>query len=114
MKRVKALFYLYHQELRTLLVLALVFGLGAGDMANAQTVSDPWSNFTTLLTTWITGNLGKTLTLIGILASTIVAILSHSFKPLVYGIIFSVILGGLVGIARTFFEAGSNAFGSSW
>jgi len=34
--------------------------------------------------------------------------------PLVYGVILSVVVGGAVGLARMFFEAGSAAFGTNW
>lgn len=112
-RRVKAFFYLYHAELRTLSVVLLAFLIGAGDATFAQT-TDPWANLSDLLIAWITGNLGKFIALVGILISVIAAIVMHSFKPLAYGVIFSVVIGGLVGLARMFFEAGSTAFGTNW
>ncbi len=112
-RKVKAFFYIHHAELRTLSVVLLALLIGAGDTVFAQT-TDPWANLSNLLITWITGNLGKFITLVGIIISTIAAIVMHSFKPLAYGVIFSVVVGGLVGLAKTFFEAGSAAFGTSW
>ncbi len=111
--KVKAFLYFHHTEPRVLSAVFLALLIGAGDAAFAQT-TDPWANLSDLLITWITGNLGKFITLVGIIISTIAAIVMHSFKPLAYGVIFWVVVGGLVGLARTFFEAGSAAFGTSW
>ena len=112
-RRVKAFFYLHHAELRTLSVVLLAFLIGAGDATFAQT-TDPWANLSDLLIAWISGNLGKFIALVGIVISIIVALFMHSFKPLVYGVIMSVAVGGAVGIARMFFEAGAAAFGNNW
>jgi type IV secretory pathway VirB2 component (pilin) len=113
MKSIKTFVYLHHTELRTLSVVFLALLIAGGDAVFAQT-TDPWANLSDLLITWITGNLGKFITLVGIIISITVALIMHSFKPLVYGIIMSVVIGGAVGIARMFFEAGSAAFGTSW
>jgi len=112
-RKVKAFFYIHHAELRTLSVVLLVLLIGAGDTVFAQT-TDPWANLSNLLITWITGNLGKFISLVGIVISIVVALVMHSFKPLLYGIIISVVIGGAVGLARIFFEAGSAAFGTNW
>ncbi|HID04965.1 MAG TPA: hypothetical protein EYP20_04075 [Aigarchaeota archaeon] len=112
-RRVKAFFYIHHAKLRTLSAVLLALLIGAGDTVFAQT-TDPWANLANLLVTWVTGNLGKFLALMGIIISVIVSIVMHSFKPLAYGVIFSLVVGGLVGLARTFFEAGSAAFGTNW
>ena len=111
--RIKTSIYVHHSELRTLSAVFLALLISAGDTVFAQT-TDPWANLSDLLITWITGNLGKFITLVGIIISTIAAIVTHSFKPLAYGVIFSVVIGGLVGLARIFFEAGSAAFGTNW
>ena len=118
LSKAKTFIYLYHSELRTLSVIGLVFVLGVAD-GFAQTggttdASDPWSSITTTIITWITGSLGKLIALVGIIISVIASLITHSFKPLVYGVILSVVVGGMVGIAKTFFEAGSTAFGTNW
>ena len=112
-RRVKTFVYIHHAELRILSVVFLALLIGAGDTVFAQT-TDPWANLSDLLITWITGNLGKFITLVGIIISVLAAIAMHSFRPLAYGVILSVVVGGLVGLARTFFEAGSAAFGTNW
>ncbi len=95
------------------LFILLVLVAGMINPVLAQT-TDPWGSFSNLLITWITGNLGKTITLVGILISVIAAVAMQSFKPLIYGVILSVFIGGLVGFARMFFEAGAAAFGTNW
>jgi len=111
--KAKLYFMLNPQKFSGYLALALALMLGTFDGAFAQT-TDPWQNFSNLMINWINGNLGKTLTLLGMLISTIILIATHSWRIFLYGIILSVIIGGLVGIARTFHDAGASAFGTNW
>ena len=81
----------------------------------AQT-TDPWSNFYTLTKDWITGNLGKFLALLIFIIGLIMAIFTHSAKPIVFALILAVIIGGAIGLVGLFFNTGSSAFStpSGW
>jgi hypothetical protein len=60
---------------------------------------------------WLSGNLGKLLALLGFAGTFLVYMMTHKGSVLFVGIIISLIAGGLIGIADTFFDAGSSAFG---
>jgi type IV secretory pathway VirB2 component (pilin) len=60
--------------------------------------------------TWMQGNLGKLLALIGFIGTFIIYLMTHKGSVLFVGIIISLIAGGLVGIVSTFFNAGATAF----
>lgn len=81
--------------------------------ATAQT-TDPWQNFTKTVINWVTGNLGKLIALITVIIGTIMSIMQHNFKPLAISILIAVVVGGLVGITKMFFEAGGTGFGTTW
>lgn len=112
--KTKVYFLTQPQKVSSYFALALALTLGAFDGAFAQTTTDPWQNFSDLIIQWVNGNLGKTITLLGMLISVLILIITHSWRVLLYGIIISVIIGGIVGIARTFHEAGAQAFGTNW
>ncbi len=59
---------------------------------------------------WMMENLGKLLTLIGFLGTFLVYTMTHKTEVLFFGIIVSLISGGMVGISSTFFDAGSAHF----
>lgn len=94
------------------LMLGLLVAVPA--FAADSDAADPWSNFTTTLINWATGNLGKLLALITVIVGSVMALASHSVKPLAYSVILAVFIGGIVGIAKLFFNAGGTAFGTSW
>jgi type IV secretory pathway VirB2 component (pilin) len=94
------------------LTLGLLLGLAITQPALAAT--DPWSTFLNLVTNWVVGNLGKFLALISILVGAVISLATHRFQPLVWSIIIGVVIGGSVGLAKLFFEAGGSAFGTSW
>lgn len=79
----------------------------------AQT-TDPWGSFLTLITDWIVGNLGKFIALVGMFISVIIFLFTHNTRILAYGIVGSVLIGGLVGFTRMFFNAGGAALGNNW
>jgi type IV secretory pathway VirB2 component (pilin) len=60
--------------------------------------------------TWLQGNLGKLLALLGFVGTFIVYMMTHRGSILFVGIIISLIAGGMVGISETFFNAGADAF----
>lgn len=111
-RKVKLYYLVNADKINKATALAFALTLVLVDIAAAQT--DPWQNFADLLITWINGNLGKTLTLLGMLISIVILLVTHSWRIFLYGIIISIFIGGLVGIARTFHEAGSAAFGTNW
>jgi len=113
MRKLKLYYLINADRINKVSIIVFALTLGLFDNAIAQT-TDPWQNFADLLIQWINGNLGKTLTLIGMLISLLVLLVTHSWRIFLYGIILSVIIGGLVGIARTFHEAGATAFGTNW
>ncbi len=80
----------------------------------AFAATDPWSNFFTLIKDWITGNLGKFMALLSVSIGGGIALVTHRFQPLAWSIIVAVVLGGAVGLAKLFFTAGGDAFGTSW
>ena len=117
--KAKIYFLTQPQKVSSYFAVALALTLGIFDGALAQTTTDqtttdPWQSFASLLIGWITGNLGKTLAILTMLISIIIAGFTHSLRVLLYGVVLAVIIGGLVGIARLFFEAGSSAFGKNW
>jgi type IV secretory pathway VirB2 component (pilin) len=93
-------------------VAALVIAVCAVSPAFAAT--DPWSNFFTLIKDWITGNLGKFLALLSVTIGAGWTLITHRFQPLAWSVIIAVVLGGAVGLAKLFFSAGGDAFGTSW
>jgi len=96
---------------RLLITFLAVLFMAFFEPAYAQ---DPWENFANLLIEWITGNLGKTLSLLGMLIAVFILLVTHSWRIFLYAVVISVLIGGLVGITRMFFEAGSGAFGTGW
>ena len=59
---------------------------------------------------WLTGNLGKVLALVGFAGTFIVYMMTHKGSVLMVGIIISLIAGGMVGISDIFFDAGTASF----
>jgi len=64
-------------------------------------------------TTWFSGSLGKILALLGFAGTFIVYMMTHKAGVLFIGIIISLVAGGLIGIANTFFNAGASAFSAA-
>lgn len=96
-------------EIKHLVVLTLTLLITVPSFAAS---TDPWGNFTDLIITWIQGNLGKLLAILTVMIGAIIALTTHSVKPLAWSIVIAIFVGGIVGIARMFFEAGQGAFGS--
>jgi len=63
-----------------------------------------------IFTTWLQGNLGKILALLGFFGTVVVYMMTHKASVLVIGIIISVLIGGAVGISDIFFNAGLGSF----
>lgn len=60
--------------------------------------------------TWLQGNLGKLLALLGFIGTFIIYLMTHKGSVLFIGVVISLVAGGLVGIVGTFFNAGAEAF----
>lgn len=58
----------------------------------------------------VAGNLGKLLATIGFAATFILYTMTQKSSVLVFGIIVSLIAGGMVGISSAFFSAGQASF----
>lgn len=79
--------------------------------ANASaTTGDSFGDLFTTFSTWLSGNLGKLLALLGFAGTFIVYMMTHKGSVLFIGIVISLIAGGLTGISETFFNAGTSAF----
>jgi type IV secretory pathway VirB2 component (pilin) len=74
------------------------------------TTSDSFGDLLNVFVTWMNGNLGKMLALLGFIGTFVIYLMTHKGGVLFIGIIISLIAGGLVGIVSTFFAAGSAAF----
>ena len=57
--------------------------------------------------TWLGGNIGKTLALLGFAATFIIYLMTEKTSVLMIGIIISLIIGGMAGISTIFFSAGT-------
>lgn len=102
-------------KVRNLASLALLGLLVVGfiEPALAQ-ATDPWQNFLDILINWIVGNLGKFIALVIMFVASLIAAFTHSARPLAWGIILAIVIGGLVGITGLFFSAGQQGFGTSF
>lgn len=82
--------------------------------ADATTTGDnAFGTLFGIFTTWLQGNLGKILALLGFFGTVVVYMMTHKASVLVIGIIISVLVGGAVGISDIFFNAGLNSFTGS-
>jgi len=101
----------YKKVFFTFMVIYLLIGIAD---AQTQTLDDSFGALLNLITGWITGNLGKTVAFVGMVISAIVFLFMRNWSILAYGIIGSLILGGIVGITKGSFSTGASTFGNSW
>jgi hypothetical protein len=78
-----------------------------------ETSDSDFDPLISLASDWISGNIGKTLALIGFMATFIAYMTTHKGSTLFIGTIFSFVAGGLVGIIGSFFNIGTLGFESS-
>lgn len=94
--------------------IALLLGSNAFASAPAATTNfdnkDSFGQLAGTFATWLSGNLGKLLALLGFAGTFIVYMMTHKGSVLFIGIVISLIAGGMVGISQTFFNAGIDAF----
>lgn len=74
------------------------------------TGTDSFGDLLQTFITWLQGNLGKLLALLGFIGTFIIYLMTHKGSVLFVGIVISLIAGGMVGIVGTFFNAGATAF----
>ena len=83
------------------------------DDSTTDTGTQSFGQLLTIFTDWFTGNLGKLLSLLGFAGTFIVYMMTHKASVLFVGIIISLLAGGMIGISKTFFDAGASSFGST-
>jgi len=92
------------------LTITLVIGYSnynSSEITSTVEISTPiFSRFNDLMS----ANLGKLLALIGFAGTFMVYMMTHKAAVLFFGIIISLIAGGMVGISSIFFEAGTASF----
>lgn len=94
-----------------LVAMAAVAGLSSVSMAaSLGDTSDSFGDLLNVFVTWMNGNLGKMLALLGFIGTFVIYLMTHKGGVLFIGIVISLIAGGLVGIVSTFFQAGAVAF----
>lgn len=98
-------------------VAAMVIGSSAFATTTTTTSGTGWADdgdsFGELLgtfITWLQGNLGKLLALLGFIGTFIIYLMTHKGSVLFIGVVISVIAGGMVGIVGTFWNVGSSTF----
>ena len=97
--------------LTKVLVVGAVVGTGIAFADDSSTTGDnAFGKLFGIFTTWLQGNLGKILALLGFFGTVVVYMMTHKASVLVIGIIISVLVGGATGIAGIFFNAGLNSF----
>jgi len=84
--------------------------VGSSAAFAASSGGDSFGDLYTVFNDWLTGNLGKLLALLGFAGTVIIYMMTHKGSVLFIGIIISVIIGGMAGIAETFFNIGVDAF----
>lgn len=90
-----------------LFVCVAVLSLTTGAFAN-----DPFAQTYTTVGDWIEGNLGLLMALVTFLIAAAVSIATRSLSILGWGIVLAFVIGGLGGMAKSFFEMGQDAFGT--
>jgi type IV secretory pathway VirB2 component (pilin) len=83
------------------------FADGYADWASSD---DSFGDLLGTFISWLTGNLGKTIALLGFVGTFVIYLFTHKGSVLFIGVLISLIAGGLVGIVATFFNFGSSAF----
>jgi len=91
-------------------VVAVALASVAVTSAAATTGDEGFGALFDIFKSWLTGNLGKVLALVGFAGTFIVYMMTHKGSVLMVGIIISLIAGGMVGISDIFFDAGTASF----
>jgi len=75
--------------------------------------ADPFEQTYSTLGDWISGNLGLLMALVTFIIAAGISIATKSLSALGWGIVLAFVIGGLGGIATSFFNLGQSAFGTS-
>lgn len=75
--------------------------------------ADPFEQTYNTLGDWISGNLGLLMALVTFIIAAGISIATKSLSALGWGIVLAFVIGGLGGIATSFFDLGQAAFGTS-
>lgn len=94
----------------TLILMYLIATPAFAVVAN----NDPFTNLFNLLKGWTTGHLGMFISLLGSFISVVTFLFIHRWQVLAYGIGGSLLVGGIVGITKFFFQEGANTLGNNW
>ena len=94
--------------------LVAVSAIVASSAITSSTSGDKgFENLFNIFDSWLSGNLGKLLALIGFAGTFVVYMMTHKGSVLMIGVIISLIAGGMVGISGIFFHAGTSSFGNT-
>ncbi|WP_188020386.1 TrbC/VirB2 family protein [Deferribacter autotrophicus] len=96
-------------RVQAVLIVAFVIALSSADVM-AQT-SDPWETSYSTISDWISGNLGLLMALVTFIIGVGISIATKSLATLGWAIVLAFVIGGLGGIAKSFFNLGGTAFG---
>ncbi|MDK2792867.1 MAG: hypothetical protein PWQ25_1730 [Deferribacteres bacterium] len=96
-------------RVQAVLVVALIFALSSADVFAQAT--DPWEASYSTISDWISGNLGLLMALITFIIGVGISIATKSLSALGWAIVLAFVIGGLGGIAKSFFNLGGTAFG---
>ena len=90
-----------------LFVCVAVLSLSTGAFAE-----DPFAQTYTTVGDWVEGNLGLLMALVTFLIAAAVSIATRSLSILGWGIVLAFVIGGIGGMAKSFFDMGQEAFGT--
>jgi len=100
---------LCNPKVQAIFVIGLFFFISSVDVM-AQT-TDPWDSAYTTISDWISGNLGLLMALVTFIIGVGISIATRSLSTLGWAIVLAFVIGGLGGIAKSFFNLGETAFG---
>jgi len=111
MKKILTKLYvgLCDNRVQALLLVGFILAIGSVD-AMAQT-ADPWETSYSTISDWISGNLGLLMALVTFIVGVGISIATKSLSTLGWAIVMAFVIGGLGGIAKSFFNLGGTAFG---
>ena len=94
--------------------VALLMLITIPAMASGSTAGNTaFGTFANGIIGWLTGNLGYVIAIFAFFGSLIIYAFTHKGAVVVIGLIIAVLVGGGVGITRTFFSQGKTAFSST-
>ncbi len=92
--------------------LGLFIGMMVFALSTNALAEDPFAQTYTTVGDWVTGNLGLLMALITFIIAAMVSIGTRKLSPLGWGIVLAFVIGGLGGMATSFFDMGQAAFGT--